>query len=270
MDDYRASIYTSKYSNRKENSIFLEIYLLGVEVMETKEISIKGGFDGTQLKILAIICMVIDHVTWTFLPQDVYPVSSGILHFIGRLTFPILCFFIAEGYKKSSNVPKYILRLFILALVSAVPFCMLFFNILGFFLTTIFALFFGLCALYLAGKTKNKVLKGVIVIFFMVISVVGDGGISGVLLIYMFGTIENRKKALIYGLVAMNGLDIAITLLFGQAINSDLIISIVGTFVTYPFLINYNCKRGKSIKYFFYIFYPLHIVLLLGARILIK
>jgi hypothetical protein len=238
--------------------------------METKEVEIKGGFDATQLKILAIICMVIDHFTWTFLPQQTYPVTSGIFHFIGRLTFPILCFFIAEGYKRSSNVPKYILRLFLLTVVSAVPFCMLFFNVLGYQLTTIFTLFCGLCTLYLAGKTKNKFFKAAIVIFFMVISIVADGGISGVLLIYMFGTIEDKKKALIYGLIAMNAFDLLLTFLIQGSINRDIITSIIGVFAAYPFLINYNGQRGKSIKYFFYIFYPLHIILLIAARMLIK
>lgn len=238
--------------------------------MEAKAISIKGGFDSTQLKIIAIICMVIDHGTWTFLPKGAFPVSTSILHFIGRLTFPILCFFIAEGYRKSSNVPKYMLRLFILGVVSAVPFYMLFATVCGFLLTTIFTLFFGLCSLYLAGKTENKLLKGVIVIFFMVISIIADGGVSGVLLIYIFGTVENRKKSLIYGLVAINLIDLVMTILFGQAINSELILSIVGTFVTYPLLIQYNGQRGRSIKYFFYVFYPLHIIVLIGASMIFR
>lgn len=238
--------------------------------MEAKAISITRGLDATQLKIIAIICMVIDHGTWTFLPQGAYPVSSSILHLVGRLTFPILCFFIAEGYRKSSNVPKYILRLFILGAISAVPFYMLFASVCGFLLTTIFTLFFGLCSLYLAGKTKNKILKGIIVVFFMAISIISDGGVSGVLLIYMFGTIENRKKSLIYGLVAMNGLDLIMTVLLGQKIDSELILSIIGTFITYPLLIQYNGQRGRSIKYFFYIFYPFHIIALIGASILLR
>ncbi|GAA0077351.1 TraX family protein [Clostridium sp. CTA-5] len=235
-----------------------------------EEILIKSGLNGTQLKMLAIICMVIDHAAWTFLPSEVYPISSGILHFIGRLTFPILCFFIGEGYRKSSNVPKYMLRLFILAVLSAVPFCMLFFNLCGYFLDTIFTLFFGLCALYLAGKTKNKFLKGVIVTFFMIISVVGDAGVSGVLLIYMFGTIDNKKKALIYGLTAINLVDLLLMFLISGSINIDIIVSIIGVFASYPLLMKYNEQRGKSIKYFFYIFYPLHIIVLLGAKMLIR
>lgn len=236
--------------------------------MEARAVSIKSGINGTQLKIIAIICMVIDHTAWTFWPKEVYPISSGILHFIGRLTFPILCFFIAEGYRKSSNVPKYMLRLFILAVISAVPFYMLFFNVLGFLLTTIFTLFFGLCALYFSSKIENKVLKSAIVMFFMFISIVADGGISGVLLIYIFGTMENRKKAVIYGLLAMNILDIALTLIFGQTVDFELMLSIAGTFVTYPFLVNYNGERGRGIKYFFYAFYPLHIIALIGLRML--
>lgn len=238
--------------------------------MEAKAVSVTGKFDATQLKIIAIICMFIDHATWTFLPQEAYPVSGDILHFIGRLTFPILCFFIAEGYRKSSNVPKYMLRLFILGVVSAVPFYMLFVTVCGFLLTTIFTLFFGLCSLYFSGKTENKLLKGFIVVFFMAISIIADAGISGVLLVYIFGTVENRKKSLIYGLVAMNGIDVIMTVLFGQTINRELILSIVSTFVTYPLLVQYNGQRGKSIKYFFYAFYPLHIIVLIAVSMIFR
>ena len=241
--------------------------------MYTKTIDAeKEGLNAAQLKLIAILCMVIDHVAWTFVPLSSYPVQAEIMHFIGRFTFPIMCFFIGIGYRKSHSVPKYLLRLFILAAISVIPFCLLFFTECGYLLDTIFTLFFGLAALYLSGKVKNKLLKGFIVIFFMIISIIGDAGVSGVLLIYIFGIIEDKRKASIIGITSMNIMDILITFLLsglGGILDADFIISILGTFAVIPLIVKYNGQRGKkSLKYFFYIFYPAHMFVLLGLRTL--
>lgn len=54
-------------------------------------------FDANEIKLIAIIAMTIDHLTWVFFPglQTVWYVYA--LHIIGRLTAPIMWFFIAEG-----------------------------------------------------------------------------------------------------------------------------------------------------------------------------
>ena len=78
----------------------------------------KCGLNSNQIKCIAIIAMTIDHITWLLFPgcQKIWWVMG--LHVIGRLTAPIMWFFIAEGFHYTKNVKKYILRLFIFAIIS--------------------------------------------------------------------------------------------------------------------------------------------------------
>ena len=81
---------------------------------------LKNGLSKAQLQYLAIIAMVADHAAWGFLDFE-NPIAFCI-HIFGRLTLPIMCFFIAEGFAHTHDVRKYILRMAIFALISVVPF----------------------------------------------------------------------------------------------------------------------------------------------------
>ena len=70
--------------------------------------------NANQLKIIAIIAMLIDHVALSFLPSQT--VLYQIMRAIGKITMPIMCYFIAEGYYKTSNIKKYLLRLILFSL----------------------------------------------------------------------------------------------------------------------------------------------------------
>ena len=78
----------------------------------------KIGLNSNEVKLIAIIAMTIDHVTWLLFPgyQKIWWVM--LLHAIGRLTAPIMWFFIAEGFHYTRNVKKYIARLFVFAVIS--------------------------------------------------------------------------------------------------------------------------------------------------------
>ena len=238
--------------------------------MEIQEI--KRGFNSYTLKIIAIICMVVDHVGAVFVPDG--SALGTLMHFIGRFTIPIMAFFIAEGYKKSRNVADYILRLLILAVASVIPFTLLFGPIYGSLQNTIFSLLLGLCALYYAGKTENRFFKAIIVFLCMLISIVilADGAVSVVLLIYLMGTIKGRKKAVWLSITIMNAADLFLTfafpLAYGQmpAFGITDVIVMLGTFIPAFFLSQYNGERGKSAKYLFYFFYPLHLLIIWAIR----
>ena len=74
--------------------------------------------NGNQIKLIAIVAMTIDHLTWTFFPgtQAVWYVFA--LHVIGRLTAPIMWFFIAEGCHYTHDKKQYVGRLFLFAVIS--------------------------------------------------------------------------------------------------------------------------------------------------------
>lgn len=72
------------------------------------------------LKVVAMVTMLIDHIGYLFFP------SMMIFRTIGRIAFPIFAYLIGVGYDHTSSLKKYILRLFIFALVTQIPYS--FFN----------------------------------------------------------------------------------------------------------------------------------------------
>ena len=70
----------------------------------------RRGLTGDALKLLAILAMTLDHIAWLLFPG--YPAQAMPLamHIIGRLTCPIMCYFIAEGYHYTRNFRRYALR----------------------------------------------------------------------------------------------------------------------------------------------------------------
>ena len=84
----------------------------------------KISFNREQLKLIAICSMVIDHIAWGFV--DFYSPLGQFLHILGRLTIPIMCFFIAEGYRKTSSLPKYIERMITFGICAIIPFYIFF------------------------------------------------------------------------------------------------------------------------------------------------
>lgn len=83
------------------------------------------GLNSNQLKLIAIAAMTLDHLTWTLFPGYSTEWFAILFHIIGRLTAPIMWFFIAEGYHYTHDIKKYAARLFILAAIShfAYNFC---------------------------------------------------------------------------------------------------------------------------------------------------
>ena len=85
---------------------------------EKEEKTPRRGISASVLKLIAIAAMTVDHFTWAIFPgtQKIWYVL--ILHAIGRLTAPIMWFFIAEGMHYTHDRRRYILRLFLFALLS--------------------------------------------------------------------------------------------------------------------------------------------------------
>lgn len=211
------------------------------------------------LKIIAIFSMLIDH--------SGYIIFNGFsfFNYIGRLAFPIFAFCITEGYIHTKNKKKYLLRLFLCAVFSQIPY-MLFRSIISneIFFNTIFTLTLGLITIIFYNYTNNKILKVLILLVFPFISLLCnfDYDYYGILLIFIFYIFKNNKKLM--------NLFFIILVIFYHFLNG---LKNIGAFNIYLLLaistclslipINlYNGKKGYNLKYIFYIFYPLHLIIL--------
>ncbi|WP_312694011.1 TraX family protein, partial [Caproiciproducens sp.] len=70
----------------------------------------------SQLKVLAVVTMLTDHIGAILFP------SVLLFRIIGRLSFPLFCFLISEGLLYTANLKGYLERLFFFALISEVPY----------------------------------------------------------------------------------------------------------------------------------------------------
>lgn len=90
------------------------------------------------MQLLAMLTMLIDHIGLIFFPDE------GIWRIIGRIAFPLYAYGIVEGYRHTSNLRKYLLRLFILMILSQVPYMLALqtarINVIGTLLLSVLAL----------------------------------------------------------------------------------------------------------------------------------
>ncbi|MBQ3601821.1 MAG: conjugal transfer protein TraX [Lachnospiraceae bacterium] len=223
------------------------------------------GLTASTIKWIAIITMFIDHATVNFMekayPQLMEDTSMMILYFIlreiGRLAFPIFCFFIVEGAVHTKNIKKYLFRLFIFGLISEIPFDLVLFDKCfdWSYQNVYFTMFFGLLAIVCMQRWKHNWFGQMVCVFSMFILadlLRTDYGGAGVLLIVVFYVLrEQEKYRVIFGSIVEVGF------------MGILEIGAVFAFIPLHF---YNGQRGKQNKYMFYLFYPLHLLLLLGIR----
>ena len=78
----------------------------------------RKGLDANALKLIAIVAMTVDHVAWLLFPGYSTAPIAVFMHIIGRMTCPMMCYFIAEGYHYTHSVRRYAARLFGFAFLS--------------------------------------------------------------------------------------------------------------------------------------------------------
>ena len=224
--------------------------------------------------------MTIDHLAWVLFPG--YPVAPlpVVLHIIGRVTCPIMCYFIAEGYYYTKSINKYTARLFVFSLIShfAYIFALGDFEGTGSFIpfsgggilnqtSVMWSLAWGLVMLRIVDseKIKGSALKVVLVMLICLISFPSDWSCIASLCIMAFGTNRNNfktKMSLMVFYVAIYAVVyfFAIDKVYGL-IQLCVVLAI-------PILKVYNGERGASptinkiMKWGFYIYYPLHLFIL--------
>ena len=226
----------------------------------------KFGLSAFTLKIIAIITMTCNHIAHGF--ADQLPIYLLVpLHVVGGLTFPIMAYLMIEGYQKTSNIKKYMLRLLIFGLVAIVPFALVFKAMV---LNVLFTFLFGLICLYLRDIMKKKVLFWLCFAAIVLLTLFCDWTIVGVPMIVLFGIIKDKKLRIVLTTVVAAVALTLLELIFGDGWGLTMMLDIgFSIFVLFsmPFLWAYNGKKGyspKSLRYLFYIFYPAHLAVIAG------
>ena len=252
----------------------------------------KRGLTGNALKLIAIIAMTIDHVTWVIFPGFSHHPIAIVLHVLGRITCPIMCYFVAEGFFYTHDVNKYTARLFIFAAISHVPYMLrsqAFVNY-GFLAlvpfatgngfwghvldqtSVIWSLAIGLVMLRVNTSQKLKDWQKILLILLLCVPAFpSDWSCIASLVIATIGTYRGKplKQILwsmfyvaIYALVYILAMDVVYGLVQ------------FGVILSVPLIALYNGQRGinpkvnKFMKWAFYIYYPLHL-LVIGIVIIV-
>ncbi len=218
-----------------------------------------------HLKLIAAITMVFDHAAIIFLLPDTNVYS--IFRVIGRISFVLFAYMIAEGFHKTKNFKNYILRLGVLAIgieLFLIGYYLIFeinyilsFNI-------IWTLIFGLMSLFLFYH-KNQYLKLLVIPLVFLSEYLGlSYGAYGVLMILFFGLYNNKFTNFLH-LIFLNLLFIDQPLLSLTSFAEYAKFPAIQWFsmIAIIFIFFYNGHFGKyKLKWFFYVFYPGHLVVL--------
>lgn len=226
----------------------------------------KKGLTSNELKIIAILAMTLDHLVWTLFPG--YDTRWFVLlaHIIGRVTAPIMWFFIAEGYYHTRSIKKYAQRLFILAVIShfaynfcfgipCIPFQTSLFNQTG----VVWSLAWGLVLLWVLDASGwNQWQQTIFLVFVCIVTFPCDWSCIAALAVAYMGMNRSNFKLQVTWMMVWTAVYALVYFLFIHRIYA--IIQLF-TCLCIPLLRLYNGQRGKwkGMGKLFYAYYPTHL-----------
>ncbi len=206
-----------------------------------------------HIKIIAILTMIIDHLGMFFFPDIFF------LRIIGRLSFPLFAWLIANGAYHTKNRQQYLMRLVLFAFVSQIPFSLAtqLIDPTSTLLNIFFTLSIGLIGIIFLKKTQRRYW---LLISFLCALLAGllntDYGAFGVLSIIAFYVFFHHRKYLIISQISIFFLMSLQGWFLGNVVGVFEVIGLISLF----FILLYNNKEGSRMKYLFYVFYPLQYV----------
>lgn len=217
-------------------------------------------FNGAQLKYIAFISMIIDHANNALITplldgQGFLLHLSNLFSILGRIAFPIFVFFIVEGFFKTRSRKKYLLTLLVFGIISEVPFDMFtsktFFD--PYWNNMMFTLALCLIMIWLVdilkGRIKNRLLWYIVSIFvvaifaFMAMQLSLDYDYHAIVVAYLFYIFYDKP-------------------ILGAGLGYLSIIKELYSFLGFAMTLTYNGERGRQYKWFNYLFYSVHILIL--------
>lgn len=211
------------------------------------------------LKITALLTMLIDHIGCVFLVERGDVIYKA-FRAVGRISFPIICFMLVEGFIHTHSRKKYMINLLIFSIISEIPYDLAF----GHKLIDVseqnvmWTLLLGVIMMCFIEKFEYSFtakMTAVLIAGFAAVLLKTDYSIWGILSIAIFYMQRNDRK---------NALLLTCFLMFAQGkMQSFGVLAI-------PFIMVYDGTKNdvKMPKYFFYAFYPVHILALWGISLL--
>lgn len=205
-----------------------------------------GFLNSFTLKMIAILCMIIDHVGLLFFN------NATIFRAFGRIAFPIFCFLIVEGFHHTRSHMNYLIRLAIFALISEIPFDLAFFGTLFDWQhqNVFFTLALGLASIFCLEEMNNQRIYALFLILLWgsAYFIHCDYGIGGVIFICML-YLTRETPWMRFVLSAL-----ILYVFWGN-------LELFGLFALL-LIAFYNGKKGPSAQMIFYWFYPVHLLVL--------
>lgn len=221
------------------------------------------GISGAALKMIALLSMTMDHIGVVIVGR--FMVTEGFdqvfwegiyqpLRSIGRIAFPIFCFLLVEGFIYTKSKGKYFGRMIIFALISEIPFNLALKGTIAEpkYQNIFWELSLGILLMIIIERIEklkeNELLKWSLILAVVLLGIwlaetlnfdYGDHGMISIVLLYCFRSY--RFTQLIAGIISF-------------------LWSLEATFAFLPIAF-YNGKRGRQMKYVFYLFYPSHLLL---------
>ena len=229
-----------------------------------------------QIKLTAIAAMTINHTAIALVPPQ--SVMYIIMTDIGYLTAVTMCYFLVEGYYHTRSKMAYLQRLGASAVLSQAPYMLALsfrqFNML-------FTLFLCFAVLLVMHKVRQKLLKVSAVVILFCCSFFCDWAFKAVLFTVFFDLTYHAKQSLVIPFLAAFMVQFCLSLYAYQmtyAAGQALLLSFLSSFgiIVSGYLIirKYNGKRSEKYKtfwkWFFYLYYPLHLLLLYLFKIIIR
>ena len=227
------------------------------------------GLNAAQIKLIAIVCMTIDHLAWTIWPGFDTTWYVMVMHIIGRITAPVMFFFIAEGCLYTRSLWKYAGRLFAFAVISHFAYCFAFgipfFSLEAGLLnrtSIMWPLALAVLTVAILKETQmSAFFKIILMMIFAVLSVPGDwSAIAYVIPLLLYYYSDRRRMQMIaiviFGVIYAGAFCLTTDLAYGLVQ--------LGVVLSVPILCLYNEQPGtwKARKWFFYIYYPAHLALI--------
>lgn len=233
------------YRREKVNSFFKKIQFLS----------------GAQLKYIAIVSMLIDHVNkaliYPYLNEGVLLFISDLFDIIGRIAFPLFCFMLVEGFFKTGNRKKYLLTLLVFGLISEIPFDMFttgtFYN--ANWNNVLFTLALVLITIWIIDILRNRLNELPRATWYLASIAL----VAAMCILSMILGQDYEYHAILIGYFFYLFHDIPILAIpFGYFSMYKEPWALLGFALT----LTYNGKRGKQHKALNYWFYPAHLLLL--------